>query len=150
MTYRTIREIIHHVRTIHLEAAKQCSEADYSRDERLQLLAKLFRRQETALANTLQEYSEVGQRDVLETWIQFVPTDETDQALEALRESTDKSTDTIVRRCLELQEQIVEFFRQLAESSGVPEAQRVLENLAELEHGALQELRMSYATKDDA
>ncbi len=150
MTYRTIREIIDHVRTIHIEAAKQCEEADYSRDARLQLLAKLFRRQETALANTLQEYSEVGQLDVLETWIQFVPTDETHQALEALRESSGESTDATVRRCLELQEKIVDFFRQLAEFSGAPDAQEVLGNLAELEQGALKEMGMGDAWKDDA
>ena len=149
MTYKTIREIIDYVRAAHRKAARCCREATHASSDRTSMLADLFRDREAVQADALRKFEETGQQELLETWVQFVPSEEMGRALGALRTSTGEDPAAMLRRCLELQEQIVDLFRHLAEVAGSPEVRELFSKLAELELRAVEELGMSETSQYD-
>jgi hypothetical protein len=88
MTYQQIHEILNDLRRVHEEAAACCAAVDDASDERLRLLAGLFRDGEAQLAMRLKQTQEgvpveesTRAAASLERWVQFVPTGGVDKAL---------------------------------------------------------------------
>lgn len=153
MTYKQLREVLGAVQRVHAEAAGCCTDVRDTPDERLRLLADFFRRQEDALGQRLTtsgppEAPEMP--DVLDTWVQFVPTKRIDDALTALCAARDRGASATLKRCLDLQGEIVEFFRQLAENLDAPRAREMLRDLAESEHSGLRQLGLADTMQKDA
>ncbi len=89
-TYQQIREILNYTRRVHEAAAACCAAANAASVERLHVLAGFFREGEVRVAKHLNQVAEGGLAEVLDTWVQFVPTGGVDQALDDLRAATAK------------------------------------------------------------
>ena len=61
-----------------------------------------------------------------------------------------ESPDTLIEKSLELQEEILVLFEQLADSSEMPEVREDLLNLAEFERKAAKDLSIAIVTQRDA
>ena len=149
MTYQQVREILKHIRRVHEEAAAHCAETGDTDDERLRLLAEFMRSGEERLSNQIATIEEGAQADILETWVQFVPTGGVEKALQALRASDSEDGGATVANCLALQKQIAASFRHLAEILPSPEAQDTLRHLADMEERAIHEWGLADTTRED-
>jgi hypothetical protein len=113
-------------------------------------LADYFRRCEAALGTRLQQSQSEARAELLDTWIQFAPTQELDQALSSLRQVRDGDADEILSQSLELQTEIMAVFRELAGSMAVPEVCEVLLDLADQEESVAEELGLAKVMDRDA
>lgn len=149
MTYQQVREILKRIRRVHEEAAAHCAQTGDTDDERLRLLAEFMRSGEERLGKQIAAVEEGAQAEVLETWVQFVPTGDVEKALRALRESDAEGADATFGSCLQLQAQIVAAFRHLAEILPSPEAQETLRHMADMEERAIHEWGLADTTRED-
>ncbi len=149
MSYQRIRDILSDLRRVHEEAAACCDAVDDAPDERLRLLAGFFRDGEARLAARLKKAEETGRAEVLDTWVQFVPTGGVDKALQELRAATEEGPDPTFANCLTLHEQTVKALRHLAEMVPAEEAREMLQHLADMEEQAIRELSLADTMRED-
>lgn len=149
MSYQRIRDILSDLRRVHEEAAACCGAEDGVSDERLRLLAEFFRDGEARLAARLKKAEEGARAEVLDTWVQFVPTGGVDKALQELRAATEDGPDPTLASCLTLHGQIAEMLRHLAEMVPAEEAREMLQHLADMEEQAIRELSLANTMRED-
>ncbi len=138
------------IRRVHEEAAECCARAAGTPNERVQLLTDFLRSGEQRLDNYVESAVDDGQADLLDTWVQFVPTGGVDNALKALQASSHhESAETTVQKCLELQAEIVALLRHLSETIQVPEVSELIQRLAEREERAVHQWGVTAAMKED-
>ena len=149
-TYQQVREILTDICRVYETAARCCARAADTPNERLRLLADFLRSGEQRLRNYVESAADSGQADILDTWVQFVPTGGVEKALRALQASSDqKSAETTVQKCLELQAEIVALLRHLSETMQVPEVSELIQRLAEREERAVHQWGVTAAMKQD-
>jgi hypothetical protein len=139
MTYQQFRDVFY-------EAAECCARSAGAPDERLGLLADFFRQREEALGRRLKSWEDTERASVLDTWVQDAPAQGVEKALAALRAARDQGASTTLKKCLDLQEEIVKLLRQLAESPNAPTVREALEELAASEENAVKELGLADMT----
>ncbi len=149
-TYQPIREILNYLRGVHGEAAACCAgakdafaEPNGASAERLQMLTDFFREGEVQVATHLNSGAEAAQAEVLDTWVQFVPTGDVDQALDDLHAATEEGPAPTFAACLALHKQMVKALRHLVEIVPAEEARDMLQHLADMEEQAMRELSMA-------
>jgi hypothetical protein len=155
MTYQQVHEILNDIRRVHEEAAACCAAVDDESDERLRLLAGLFRDGEALLATRVKQAQEGGRAGGsarvggLETWVQFVPTDGVDRALHDLRTATKEGSEPTFVGCMALHEQMVQALRHLSEIVSAGETSDLLQHLANMEEQAMRELGLADTMRED-
>ena len=155
MTYQQVHEILNDIRRVHEEAAACCAAVDDASDERLRLLAGLFRDGEAQLAMRLKQAQEGvragedARTDVLGTWVQFVPTGGVDKALHDLRTATTEGPNPTFAACMVLHEQMVKALRHLSEIVPAGEAHDLFQHLANMEEQAIRELGLADTMRED-
>lgn len=149
MTYQQVREILNDIRRVHEEAAACCAAADDASDERLRLMAGLFRDGEARLAMRLKQAEEGASDEILETWVQFVPTGGVDKALHDLRAATAEGLDPMFAGCMALHEQVVKALRHLSEIVPAEEAHDLFQHLAGMAEQANRELSLADTMRED-
>jgi hypothetical protein len=156
MTYQQVHEILNDIRRVHEEAAACCAAVDDASDERLRLLAGLFRDGEAQLAMRLKQSQEgvPVEEDTraaasLERWVQFVPTGGVDKALRNLRAATDEGSEATFVACMALHEQMVKALRHLAEIVPAGEAHDLFQHLANMEEQAMRDLGLADTMRKD-
>jgi len=152
LTYKQIREILAYIQQIHHEAAKCCMEMSSGADERPRLMADLFRRHEETLEQHLKSFGKEQYSSILDMWMQYVPVREIEKKLKAFRSENARSAHSIetLNRCIELQQEIVECFRQMAESKEAPRAEAFLGKIHDFEESILKEMSMASTMQQDA
>lgn len=156
MTYQQIHEILDDFRRVHDEAAACCAAVDDASDERLRLLAELFRDGEQRLAMRLKQTQEGAPAEEntraaasLERWVQFVPTGGVDKALRKLRTATEEGSEATFVACMALHEQLVKALQHLAEIVPAGEAHDLLQHLANMEEQAMRDLGLADTMRED-
>lgn len=149
MTHQRLRETLNYIARVHFQAAECCGDSASALDERRRLLADFFRQREERLGQCLRSLQSGGQTAVLETCVQYVPTEDVDKALGALRAAGDQGASTTLKKCLRLQEEVIRLVRQLADNLNMPPVREVLHELAASEEEATKELALADVTQQD-
>jgi hypothetical protein len=150
-TYQPLRDIFDHIAHVHHHAAECCAKVAHGPDEQVQVLADFFRQREETFGTYSKSLEGGQQTAVLDTWLQYVPTQDLVEALTALRAARNqKDSNAIFTKCLELQGKIVALLKQLAANLHAPTVRDVLQNLAVSEEAALKPLETAKVTQDDA
>lgn len=152
LTYKQIREILAYIQRVHHEAAKCCMEISSDAGERPRLMADLFRQHEETLEQHLKSLEKEPCRSILDMWVQYVPVREIEKKLNAFRSENIRSAHSIetLNRCIELQQEIVECFRQMVESKETHRAEAFLGKIYDFEESILKKMSMASTMQQDA
>ena len=150
MTSTQLHGVFDEIKQIHHRAAACCAEGAHSSDVRLNLLADFFRQWEQRLEGYVDALEGDEQKAVLNTWVQFAPTEGINNALGSLRRTECHELGVFVKRCFELQDEIVTLLQELATSLDVPKVRRLLLDLAEFERQAAKKLGSAELMERDA
>lgn len=101
--------------------------------EKAERLLEHVRRHEKHVQVQLGEYDPEEAKAVLDGWIQFVPTQALEKALEEATFESGMSADEVVERTLEVDRELIGIYRQLAGSLTAPRSQEFFTSLAQLE-----------------
>lgn len=147
MSYQRVCDILSRVHTFHeeLRAYYEGLAAD-SRDERFELLLQEMKGQENNFARCLERYTPEATQGILETWLQFVPDDSVRAALAENDLEPDMSPNEVVRRALEVNRELKELHRQLADQTSAPRVQELFRDLLVLEDG--KDARVSWSMSE--
>ena len=149
MTFTQLRDVFDYVKGVHYEAAQCCAAAAELPEDRQSLLADYFRQREEALGKQLATSQTQEGSEELDTWIQNIPNHAVDQALASLRQVSKHDTSELVKRALELQEEIVKMLRELAASLNVPKVSELLSAWAEQEKTTANQLGLAKLMQQD-
>jgi len=132
MSYQQVYDILSRIRAVHrrlrddLERARPDAE-----DERTRFVLESIRRDEQAM-NLALGSSQQEQGDLpLQTWIQYVPDEDSQRLLNETNFTEDMGPEEVVARKVEIDESLVSLYRRLAEQSSAPSVREFFERLAE-------------------
>lgn len=129
-TYRRVRDLMDRVADFRKELARNFETTEKAEDERAQRLIDFMARHEEEMHRRLEE----AKRDedaILDTWLQYVPTEPLDQAMEAARPDDGMDLEDIIEKTLEVDRRLRDLYRQLAGNINAPSAKRFFRSLAE-------------------
>ena len=133
MAYQQVREILNSVRQFHRRLRHEVDAAYPGTDDpRAKFLLRSIRRGEQELDLALAKYAKEGERSVLDTWIQYVPTEEIETVLLSGELPPHSSPEDILEWKLEFDASLADFYRQLADQVSAPRAKELLESQAAL------------------
>lgn len=134
MNYHQVRDVLKTIRLFHNQLARACERlGDQTDDERLELLMTIVAQYEQRFSAVLNRYEADVAEGVLNTWLQYAPTEEIQDALQTAELADANSVAEIAQMVWEFEEALVNLYRQLAESTAVPRVQELFSSLLEQE-----------------
>lgn len=132
MSYQQIRDILDRIRGMHRRLRDELERArPGAKDSRTQYVLEALRHDEQAMNLALAQYQPRDDNSPLETWIQYVPDDETVRLLDEARFTADMGPDEVIALKVEIDRSLVDFYRRLAEQSSAPRVAELFDRLAE-------------------
>jgi len=144
MEYERTRDIIEHARAFHgrLEELYQ-GLAEKAEKQRVKMLLDHLSRHERRLREVLSRYEQHAAREMLDTWFQYVPEEETLQRFAAVDWTDDMSIDQIIENALRLDQYLLDLFRESANRALGDDIRDVLGSLLTLEEEEMVRLKRS-------
>lgn len=129
-TYRRVRDLMERVADFRKELSRHFETTEKAEDERAQRLIDFMARHEEEMRQRLEE-ARTDEDAILDTWLQYVPTEPLDQAMDAARPDNGMDLDDVIEKTLEVDRRLRDLYRQLAGNLNAPSAKRFFEALAE-------------------
>ncbi len=134
MPSRQVKDILDHVRGYHHKLGRRFSELSAREsDERLALLLKYLAGHEKKFEESLAAYEDDAAKEVLNTWLKFVPDETIDGALKHFDLRDDMDADEIIAAVLAFDKSLIDLYRQLADKAPIARIQEVFMNLLQME-----------------
>ncbi len=149
-TYVPLQDIFQQIRQTHAAAAEHCSKVAAAVPGRSELLARYFQQRQQALITALESLGDQQETKTAETWVQYAPTEEMEEALASLCATEKTDVQEVAARALILQSAIVDLFDKLANNQVLPEIRELLLQMGRFEQAAAQELGMAQTMEGDA
>lgn len=131
MSYQQIREILDAIRKFHRQLRQELEDTyPDTEDPRSKFLMRSLRRGEKEMDMALARYKNEGESSVLDTWIQYVPSEELEDLMLTGHLPAHSSPDEILRWKQNVDEALAAFYHQLGDQVSSPKAKELLESLA--------------------
>jgi len=147
-TFKQTRDIIELAQWFHERLSEFYHRlSDTAERKRVKFLLDYLSRHEKHLQRSLQSYEAHASEKMLNTWFQYVPDTLTFERLQALQVQTDMSVQDVVDIVMQLDEALVDFYRELADNAESAKLREVFESLLEMEkHEEVVLLREAFQT----
>ena len=127
-------DLLDHAKLFHRQVSEFYVDlAGHEEGKRVKLLLKHLGRQEKHLEESLAEYEDGASRQLLDSWFQFTHDESTLKMPEINEIKTDMTVADVIRIGLALDDRLIEFYKESADSAEIPEVREVFENLLEME-----------------
>lgn len=148
MTYEQVRDVLDRIRSFHRRLRDELEQVRRAAtDERSQFLLNALRRDEQAMNVALADYERHGGANVLDTWIQYVPDEETERLLQTTHFTPEMGPVDMLNRKVRIDQALAGLYQSLAEQTSATRAGELFAGLAEQ---TLQRLsRESWKILDD-
>lgn len=131
MAYEQVRDILEAVRHFHRHLRREMEEAyPNTEDPRSQFLLRSIRRSEQEMDLALGKYRKEGDETVLDTWIQYIPSEEVQRVLFEKKLPDHSSPEDVLEWKQEFDASLADFYRNLARQVSAARAQELFESLA--------------------
>lgn len=148
MAYQQVKEILDAVRRFHQRLRRELEEAyPDTEDPRSKFLLRSLRRGEQEMDLALGKYEKSGESSVLETWVQYVPSEDIEAVLLSGKIPSHSSPEDVLEWKLKFDESLATFYRQLADQIAAPRAKELFESLATLVEQRLSD--QTWQTRDE-
>jgi len=131
MAYRQVSDIMNMVNDFHQQLTKEIRRhADCNNDVRLDLLADFLKYQRDIVSQAVQRDEDVyPEIDVLGTWIQYVPDDDIQEAIDRLHLQSGEPLDALFTHVLEADRALVKMYESLAKQTQASHVQEFFNSL---------------------
>jgi hypothetical protein len=132
MTYEQVRDILNRIRSFHRRLRDELEQVrPTSKDRRTQFLLEALRRDEQAMNIALAKYQRHGGVNVLDTWIQYVPDEETQRLLTENHFSSDMDPEEMLARKAGIDKALADLYRSLSEQTSATQVGELFAGLAQ-------------------
>lgn len=143
MRFAQVRSMLDQVREFHGQLAEYYGQlSDKSAQERLKLLLDHMSSHERNLQTSLSEYEEDAPRKVMDTYVDCIYCDEILATCEQTPIAPEMSVDGVIRVAMDVDNCLLRFYREVAESADSETVREVFRNLIDGEEAELRKLAM--------
>lgn len=130
MAFEQVRNVIDRARMFHLEIADFYKQLEDRVDkEKVQIILEYLSRHERVLEQHLKQFEDDADRNVLDTWFKYAPSDEIRKTIEELVIRPDMSPADVVEMALKLDDTMLHLYKHAADVAAVDEVKDVFMNL---------------------
>ncbi len=141
MRFQTLADVLDVVKAFHKALAGQLAELEQlTTSERAQLMLDYLNRHEQHLSEATTQYSDAADVGLLNTWLQFAPESHPEDLVAKVRGVDLNDVDSIVAVALEVDDYLVQLYRDLLADSETDELREVFESLIQLENNERHKL----------
>ena len=134
MRFQTLADVLEVVKTFHKALAEQFSELEQlTTSERAQLMLDYLNRHERHLSQATAQYGKDADSGLLHTWLQFAPESHPQDLVAKIRAVDMNDVDSIVAVALEVDDYLIQLYRDLLADSETDELKEGFESLIRLE-----------------
>lgn len=134
MRFQTLADVLEVVKTFHKALAAQLAELEQlTTSERAQLMLDYLNRHEQHLSEATAQYRDDADDGLLNTWLQFAPESHPEDLVAKVRGVDLNDVDAIVAVALEVDDYLIQLYRDLLADSETDELREVFESLIQLE-----------------
>ena len=134
MRFEQVRDILDHAREFHKRLGEFYQNlADHEEAARIKMLIEYLGKHEKLLEQGMVNFEESVSKQILDTWFQFTQDKTILKLPKAMDIKSHMSVEDVIRIGLELDNRLIEFYKDAAENSEVPELKEVFNNLLEME-----------------
>lgn len=131
MAYRQISDILAQTREFHERIRGELDRnISIAEDVRTRKILQVVRGEQDAMVDVLNDYRENGDPLILETWIQYIPDEETQEILSESSFTAGMAPDDIIALKVRIDESLSEMYRRVGEQSSAPRVEEFFERLA--------------------
>ena len=144
MRYMQIREMLDRVRDFHEELGNYYHQLSEAADrERIKLLLDHISKHKKRLHDGLAAYEKDAPQQVLNTWVDSEYCDQVLALCETTFASRETDVDGVIEAAIEIDNSLIDFYREVAEHATSERVREVFQNLIELEESDLRHLALS-------
>ena len=134
MRYKTVGEIIEFARQLHDALSRRYGELEQiTTSERASLILDYLNRHERQLADAMDQYGQEAANGILGTWLQHTPEFFPQQLADRVCDVNLSSVEEIVQAALEVDDYLVQLYRNMVDKAEVEGVREVFENLLVME-----------------
>jgi rubrerythrin len=135
MSYKQVHEVLERVKLFYQQLSDYYEDLsdDLPEDDQVHRLLEYMGRHEKAFNRTLAKYERDAAEGVLNTWLQYAPDERTWRALQHAEIRPDMSLDEVMEQALDVDQDLRDMYRQLADESSVPRVQELFQSLLEMQ-----------------
>lgn len=134
MTYQQLGDILKLIRRYHQRVRNTLNEAQESTSsEVVESIVSQLKQHENNWQIALSEYGDEGDDGVLNVWIQYVPNDDIQQAVQDAELKPDMSIDDIRQSVIQFHSALTALYRTMKDSVTAPRVSEFLTRLYEME-----------------
>ncbi len=133
--FNQVKDVIEYSHEIHSRLAKFYDDLNNQHQKsRIKMLLDYLGRHERNFASCLAEYEQDTAQGLMDTWLEFAPTSKIDEKIKYLPLHTDMTLYQLVDCALDLDNIVVELYRDAQEHVEIPELTELFQNLIEMEN----------------
>lgn len=134
MRFETVADVLNTVKDLHTALARQFGELEQlTTSERAQLMLDYLHRHEKQLALAMEQYEKQAGPGIMDTWLQYAPQWQPQELIDKVRGVDLNDVDSIVKVALEVDDYLVDLYREAAEESDIPEVKEAFASFAQVE-----------------
>ncbi len=153
MPSRQVRDVVDHVRSYHRNLAQQLDalgKLEKAANARLELLLNYMARHENNIEKALAKYEVDAEKNVLDTWLKFVPDESLDRALRHLDLHDGMDAEDVLGAVLSFDKSLIELYQELADETPLPEVHELFTDLLKMEDSKDRQYALSVLEISDA
>lgn len=140
MTYQQVGDILNVIRDYHRRFRNALENVEVSAGfELTESLARFLQIHEVHWQKALKEYGDEGEEAVLNSYIQYVPDEGVQEALEDIRITSDMSTDDVRQLVMQFHSALIDLYGTLTDQVTAPRVKEFFTRLHELENSVTTE-----------
>lgn len=148
--YKRAIDFIDFVKNLHHEIKEYCEKIyDNSDSEKVKMVLGYVAEHERKMEETLREYENGLSKSIEETWYQFIELPEKPSCLKNMEFNPTMSIDDVINFVSKVDMCLVKLYQKLAEISVSEEAQKIFDNLANMESNELRKVVQNIQRVDD-
>jgi rubrerythrin len=135
MRFKTVADVLDVVKQFHSALARQFAELEQvTTSERAQLMLDYLHRHERNLAKAIEQYFNDANESVLHAWLQYAPEVHPEELLQKVRSVDLNDVDSIVRVALEIDDYLLDLYREVAAHADTDEVKDAFESFVRVEN----------------
>ena len=144
MRFTQIRNTLDQVRDFHGQLAEYYSQlSDQAAQQRVKMLLDHMSSHQQNLQSSMADYEEGASQQVMETWVDCSRCEEIIMTCEQTPIAPDLSVDSVIKVAMDVDQCLLHFYREVAESAETETVRDVFRNLIDMEEAELRKLAMS-------
>jgi len=145
-----IKDVFEYSQEIHTRLAKFYDELnDKHQSSRIKILLDYLGRHERNITECLSQYEKDMAQKMMDTWLEYAPTTNINDKIKYFPLQSDISLQQIVETALDLDNAIVELYRDVRDHVDIPELKALFQNMIEMEDNEKKRLVRDAMMLDD-